>query len=103
MLLRNQRSMNAVAEARKAAHAVNGNTRAAYQCYGDPDWRLRPHCENEANAASNLNADAKIKVPSAEALVLYLESIVVIAKFDQGMEESLRSTLKHLAESHADS
>ena len=33
--------IDAVAEARQAAQALGGNTWAAYQCYGDPDWHLR--------------------------------------------------------------
>ena len=39
-LLTGQRFMDAVHAGRMAAYAVNprGNTWAAYQCYGDPDW-----------------------------------------------------------------
>ena len=39
-LLRGRRFIDAVAEAREAACAMGGNTWAAYQCYGDPDWRF---------------------------------------------------------------
>jgi tetratricopeptide (TPR) repeat protein len=37
-LLSGARFMDAVSEARSAAYACGGNTWAAYQCYGDPDW-----------------------------------------------------------------
>ena len=40
-LLRGRRFVDAVADARSAAHAMGGNTWAAYQCYGDPDWIFR--------------------------------------------------------------
>ena len=42
-LLRGNRFIDAVGEARKAAyrHSPNQNTWAAYQCYGDPDWVFR--------------------------------------------------------------
>ena len=40
-LLAGERFIDAVADARRAAYAFEGNTWAAYQCYGDPDWRLR--------------------------------------------------------------
>ena len=41
-VLRNMRFIDAVAAARRAAweSSPDGNTWAAYQCYGDPDWRL---------------------------------------------------------------
>ena len=40
-LLQGQRFIDAVAVARQKAFAFAGNTWAAYQCYGDPDWRFR--------------------------------------------------------------
>jgi CHAT domain-containing protein len=40
-LLRGERFIDAVAAARRVAFTFDGNTWAAYQCYGDPDWRLR--------------------------------------------------------------
>jgi pimeloyl-ACP methyl ester carboxylesterase/CHAT domain-containing protein len=42
-LLQKERFMEAVSLARKAAWEANpsGNTWAAYQCYGDPEWRWR--------------------------------------------------------------
>ncbi|GLC91217.1 hypothetical protein Tamer19_06250 [Cupriavidus sp. TA19] len=39
-LLDGQRFLDAVGTAREAAYKVPGNTWAAYQCYGDPDWCL---------------------------------------------------------------
>jgi CheY-like chemotaxis protein len=37
-LLTGQRFIDAVNQARVAAHGLGGNTWAAYQCYGDPEW-----------------------------------------------------------------
>ena len=39
-LVAGNRFIDAVADARKSAYEFEGNTWAAYQCYGDPDWRL---------------------------------------------------------------
>lgn len=59
-LLRGQRFIDAVATARERAYALGGNTWAAYQCYGDPDWRLategRPHAGEEASLAEEFEA-----------------------------------------------
>jgi hypothetical protein len=41
-LLGGRRFIDAVAEARQEAYKSEGNTWAAYQCYGDPDWVFRP-------------------------------------------------------------
>ena len=40
-LLRGRRFIDAVAEARQDAWEMGGDTWAAYQCYGDPDWTFR--------------------------------------------------------------
>jgi CHAT domain/TIR domain len=39
-LLGGKRFIDAVAAAREKAYACGGNTWAAYQCYGDPDWQF---------------------------------------------------------------
>ena len=39
-LLQGERFIDAIARARTTARESDGNTWAAYQCYGDPDWRL---------------------------------------------------------------
>ncbi len=41
-LLAGARFIEAVADARRAAFQYASNTWAAYQCYGDPEWRLQP-------------------------------------------------------------
>ena len=38
-LLKGQRFLDAAAVARAKAYEFDGNTWAAYQCYGDPEWR----------------------------------------------------------------
>ena len=53
-LLLGERFIEAVARARVAAHRFDGNTWAAYQCYGDADWKLIKD-----------NSDWKAKTPAA--------------------------------------
>ena len=50
-LLQKERFIDAVARARTAAFRFDGNTWAAYQCYGDPDWRLIEDDGDWADAA----------------------------------------------------
>jgi hypothetical protein len=45
-LLDGARFIDAVAAARTAAREFDSHTWAAYQCYGDPDWRFTTHEDN---------------------------------------------------------
>ena len=57
-----------------------GNTWAAYQCYGDPDWRLVR--SDEATTPDTPDAQARYaQVSSAPALVLALESLAIDARW----------------------
>ena len=76
-LLAGARFIDAVGDARRAAWDANrrGNTWAAYQCYGDPDWRYADPAES---------ARATIDVPalvSAPALALLLENEALDARY----------------------
>ena len=76
-LLAGDRFIDAVGEARRAAWEANrrGNTWAAYQCYGDPDWRYADPAEAQA---------AAVQVPtlvSAPALALWLENQALDARY----------------------
>lgn len=82
-LLRGQRFMDAIAVAREAAWQLAGNTWAAYQCYGDPDWLLIADSIDPQNFQV-ANANPLAGVVSAQALVLLLESLTNQAKFQDG-------------------
>lgn len=87
-LLRGNRFIVAVAEARAAARARSPhlNTWAAYQCYGDPDWVFRGKAP-DANRAAAPVADDFSGIGSAAALKLALRQIVVQTRF-QGADVS---------------
>ncbi len=78
-LLRGDRFIDAVGEARLAAWEANprGNTWAAYQCYGDPDWRFAAPADAPAAAAAEVPALA-----SAPALALVLENEALDARYE---------------------
>jgi len=67
------RFIDAVGHARRVAWEANprGNTWAAYQCYGDPDWNWR----NEATAPPKPPAEEYAGVAARTTLQLVLETI----------------------------
>lgn len=96
-LLRNARFMDAVAEARRSARKLGGNTWAAFQCYGDPDWTLRASYAPES-AVSAMDVG---KVPSATALVLVLQTMASEPRYaDSVGSERLRGELEALEREH---
>jgi tetratricopeptide (TPR) repeat protein len=60
---------NAVASARDAAwSAANGSlTWGAYQCYGDPGFRLSPRASRQASASPNTKGDLRRRVQQLQA------------------------------------
>jgi hypothetical protein len=86
-LLRGNRFIDAVHEAREAAykHSERVNTWAAYQCYGDPDWVFRQKA-SDPNQASTAVDDFS-GIGSATSLRLALDRIIVQSKF-QGADPS---------------
>jgi hypothetical protein len=86
-LLRGNRFITAVAEAREAAYDPTNNTWAAYQCYGDPDWVFRRD-GGDANSPAAQREDEFAAVASAAALTLALETIVVQTKFHRYKPET---------------
>jgi len=76
-LLAGARFIDAVGAARRAAWEANrrGNTWAAYQCYGDPDWRYAEPAE-AAGATPQLPT-----LVSAPALALWLENEALEARY----------------------
>lgn len=77
-LLAGERFIDAVGAARLAAWEANprGNTWAAYQCYGDPDWRYAAAATAPVVAASDVPA-----LSSAPALALVLENEALDARY----------------------
>ena len=83
-LLKGRRFIDAVALARREAYAIDGNTWAAYQCYGDPDWQIR---RDGAAALPRPVAQEFEGVTSVTMLKLALETLFV-QKTYQGYESS---------------
>jgi hypothetical protein len=77
-LLEGDRFMDAVALAREEAHSMGGNTWAAYQCYGDPNWTLDLAGDAQRPAPAPGQEFAAVTSPSA--LVLALENIATTCK-----------------------
>lgn len=73
------RFIDAVGQARRAAWEANrdGNTWAAYQCYGDPDWSWR----NEVTAQTPPPEEEYAGVASASSLELVLQTIATEALY----------------------
>ena len=81
-LLRGNRFIEAVGEARAAAHdrSPSLNTWAAYQCYGDADWVFRAKA-SDPNRFSAPRVDDFSGVASATSLQIALERVIVRTKF----------------------
>ena len=94
-LLRGARFIDAVAEARTAAFAQGGNTWAAYQCYGDPNWTLNATGAAAQRSAPTL-ADEFASVMSAPALALALETLAIECEHQARDKERQRAKVRHL-------
>jgi hypothetical protein len=99
-LIGGSRFIDAVAAARQAARDLGGNTWAAYQCYGDPDWRLRGAADASAAQATD-PARAYAQVASSEALKLALETLIVNAPTSHEGRARLAADLHHLEKEFA--
>jgi hypothetical protein len=77
-LLRGDRFMDAVQAGRVAAYEASpqGNTWAAYQCYGDPEWVWQPD-SRDANRTAPALGQEFIGIASPVALTLALETLAV--------------------------
>jgi CHAT domain-containing protein len=79
-LLGGQRFIDAVGVARAETHKYDGNTWAAYQCYGDPDWTfVKP--EDWKPGAKQARPDEFDDIGSINALKLALDTLVVESEF----------------------
>jgi tetratricopeptide (TPR) repeat protein len=81
-LLGGKRFIDAVAAAREKTYACGGNTWAAYQCYGDPDWRFRP-ATGDAQSPTPSPGQDFASIASAPSLILALERIAVESEYER--------------------
>ena len=95
-LLAGHRFMDAVQAGRVAAYNANprGNTWAAYQCYGDPDWVLRPAPGNEQRQLDLTKTYSGLATPVA--LTLALETLTVQSHTQNAAADTQRAHIRHL-------
>ncbi|MEO8056898.1 MAG: CHAT domain-containing protein [Burkholderiales bacterium] len=97
VLLRGERFIDAVAAAREASWRDNpqGNTWAAYQCYGDPGWTWSRGGADAQRPAPPVG-DEFIGVASPVALTLALETLAIRSRFGPVKAELQRDKLRFL-------
>ncbi len=95
-LLGGRRFIDAVAEAREAAWHCGGNTWAAYQCYGDPDWTFTRSADTKRPASSP--AEEFSGVASAPALMLALETLTIHSRFERRKPAEQLKKIAHLSD-----
>ncbi len=96
-ILRGRRFLDAVADAREAARTSGGNTWAAYQCYGDPDWIFRRE-GSDAQAPDRPLAESYATIASSVALENALETLRVESKYQGRTGEEQRVRIRYLAD-----
>jgi pimeloyl-ACP methyl ester carboxylesterase/tetratricopeptide (TPR) repeat protein len=94
-LLKGERFIDAVAAARKKAHERDGNTWAAYQCYGDPDWKFNTEV-GDAQRPTPSPKDELASIASAPSLILALERIAVEGEYQGKSAEVQTGRLRYL-------
>jgi tetratricopeptide (TPR) repeat protein len=99
-LVQGDRFIDAVARARTAARAKDATTWAAYQCYGDPDWRFRTVVGDAQRPAPALS-DTFAGIGSAAGLKVALETIAVQSRFQKADPGEQTASLEHLEERFA--
>lgn len=78
------RFIEAVAQARRAARRFGGNTWAAYQCYGDPEWTFVRQTADAQQPRIESNWSRRVPgVASHRSLMLALDTIATQAKFNK--------------------
>jgi len=85
--------IDAVATAREAAWAQGGNTWAAYQCYGDPDWRF---IAGDGSATGPTPAEEYAAVSSPLGLAFALEEIAVQSRYQGAKPQDQIARTRHL-------
>ena len=88
------RFIDAVAQAREDARRLGGNTWAAYQCYGDPDWRYRRETGDAQRPTPP--ADEFGAVSSSNRLLLALETLSVRSEYQHAAPEAQAQKIRYL-------
>ena len=94
-ILRGCRFIDAVGEAREAAWGLGGNTWAAYQCYGEPDWTLRKEA-SDPQRRSSPPAEKFSGIASPHALVLTLNNLAVDSQYHRAPADTQRALIRYL-------
>ena len=96
-LLGGQRFMDAVHAGRVAARDTSplGNTWAAYQCYGDPDWVWRRSADDPKRVPPPVGAEF-VGIATPVALALALETLAVRSTTQGANADSQREKIRHL-------
>ena len=76
-LLKRERFIDAVAKARAKAFELEGNTWAAYQCYGDPDWTFVLDPDAASRPSQPPSEHEFDEVATVASLKLALETLLV--------------------------
>jgi hypothetical protein len=94
-LIGGRRFLDAVSDARKAALTYGGNTWAAYQCYGDPDWMFR---RDTPDAQRPSLGEEYQGVLSAAALERAVRTLAVQSEFQGAPPDVQRDRIRFLEE-----
>jgi hypothetical protein len=94
-VLAGRRFIDAVAEAREVAASYGGNTWAAYQCYGDPDWTFRVGTSDAQRPGTAL-FDEFESIASPIGLRMALETLAVRSRFQGAKAGDQQTRLRHL-------
>jgi tetratricopeptide (TPR) repeat protein len=73
--------IDGVAAARVAARGCGGNTWAAYQCYGDPDWKYRRTTGDAQRPTAPPPAQELSSIASPRGLILALDTLAVRSEY----------------------
>lgn len=95
-LLDGARFIDAVVAARSASCDAGGNTWAAYQCYGDPDWQYRRGTGDAQRPSPPPPAQELAGIPSTVALVIALDTLAVRSEFQNANPEEQADRLTYL-------
>jgi tetratricopeptide (TPR) repeat protein len=87
--------IRAVASARETTWKMGGNTWAAYQCYGDPNWVFDPSVADAQQARTNI-ADEYAGISSPLGLALALEELAVQSKWQGAPPERQLAKIRFL-------
>ncbi len=93
--------IDAVAAAREEARGCGGNTWAAYQCYGDPDWKYRRETGDAQRPTPPEPSQELAGIASAAALVLTLNTLAVRSEYEGEDATEQAERLRFLEETFA--